>query len=536
MELKHGVLAALSRFGLGQVALAAHDRVAEAPGIGIGVDDSIASYSLENDSAGTVLFPLIPGYSTLCYRFGALGHAFRTRGHRPLILYDDDDLRSSPELTVDSPHPSTTTELCRFRAKRVSSMFGLDTVSVSDALPAEYREPSLPNDIESATYRGVPVSRIATTSVKKYLKRYTLDLSDPNARSAYTDFLLDAMVLTDAIYALAETVDPELIVVNEPYYLQGAVPIAAGRQAGIGCYSQMNGYFDATIMFGRGDNRSPMPQFTNPDVVEAALEMPLSDDERATIETVMEGRKSGRIVRQRYSSGTNQSLDPDADTLVGVFTNLLWDASLIPEGAVYDDVYEWLSDTISELGGQSDIHAVIKTHPAEAKFGTRESVSGWLQDTYDQLPDNVTHLLPDTDVDTYALIETLDVGIVFNSTVGLEMAFEGKPVVTAGYPHYLGFGFTYDSDSKPAYRNLLGRLDELELSDEKQRRAERYAHFFFACKHLDFSIQDTDPGGRSANVVEHADLEPGSQPYDAIVEQILAGDEVIAPSCRHRIQ
>jgi len=534
MDLKHGLFTTATRLGLGQSTLSLYDALFEAPGISIGVDDRLSNYDTKSagESKGTVLFPLIPGYSTLCYRFCGLAHAFRTRGYRPLLLYDDDDLRARPELTVDDPQPATTTAVCRFRATRIPSLFGLDVVSIGDVLPSGYREPSFPDDIESATYRGVPISRIARTSVKKYLKRYSLDLSVPFMRNAYTDFLRDSMVLADTVRMLVEDRGVDMLVVNEPYYVQGAVPLAVADRIGLDCYTQANGYLDATILFGRGSNPSPMPQFSEPSVVQRAIETPLNESERDAIEAVMDGRKSGEIVRHQYSSGTGRRLDPNAETVVGVFTNLLWDASLIPDGATYDDVYEWLTDTVDMLGGRSDLHVVIKSHPAEAKRGTNEGVSDWLGKTYESLPENVTYLPPNTDIDTYALIENLDAGVVYNSTVGLEMAFEGLPVITAGFPHYLGFDITYDPDSKKEYCNLVSRVDELDSSEERRRRAQRYAHFLFVCKHFDFPILDTDSGGRTTNVVKHDDIAPGAEPFDTIVERMTEANEVIRSSCR----
>jgi hypothetical protein len=537
MDPRRGLFSAVASFGLGQSALSLYDAVFEVPGISIGVDDRIADYNDGGPNApeGTVLFPLIPGYSTLCYRFCVLAHAFRTRGYHPILLYDDDDLRASPELTVDDPHPTTTSEVCRFRARQIPSMFGLDAVSIDDALPAGYREPTLPDDIESATYRGVSISRIARTSVRKYLKRYTLDLSNPSVRRTYTDFLRDSIVLIDTVRTLIEDRGIDLLVVNEPYYLQGAVPLAVADRIGIDCYTQANGYLGATILFGRGRNPSPMPQFSDPSVIEHAVESPLDEAERDAVRKVMEGRKRGTIVRHQYSSGTGQRLDPDAETVVGVFTNLLWDASLIPDGAIYGDVYQWLSDTMNVLRGRSDIHVVIKAHPAEAKRGTNEGVSEWLDRTYESLPENVTHLRPDTDIDTYALMEDLDAGIVYNSTVGLEMAFEGLPVVTAGFPHYLGFDITYDPESKAEYRDCIDGIAELGMSAERHRRAERYIHFLFICKHFEFSALDTDPGGRTSNMVEHDDVAPGADPFDTIVERITEGAEVIRRPCIERL-
>jgi hypothetical protein len=73
---------------------------------------------------------------------------------------------------------------------------------------------------------------------------------------------------------------------------------------------------------------------------------------------------------------------------------------------------------------------------------------------------------------------------VYTTTVGLEMALKGIPVVVAGQTHYRGRGFTYDPDSWVDYFKILGRILEdphrYRLDKEKIDFAWRYAyHFFF---------------------------------------------------------
>jgi hypothetical protein len=53
------------------------------------------------------------------------------------------------------------------------------------------------------------------------------------------------------------------------------------------------------------------------------------------------------------------------------------------------------------------------------------------------------------------LIEIADLGIVYTTTVGLEMAMSGVPVVVAGQTHYRNKGFTLDPDSWDSYFALL---------------------------------------------------------------------------------
>jgi hypothetical protein len=90
---------------------------------------------------------------------------------------------------------------------------------------------------------------------------------------------------------------------------------------------------------------------------------------------------------------------------------------------------------------------------------------------------------PDSQVNTYDLIESAHLGLVYTSTAGLEMTMHGVPVITAGQTHYRGKGFTDDPGTLEAYFSILQRrLAEpmgRRLTPEQVDLAWRYAHRFF---------------------------------------------------------
>ncbi|MBE9479573.1 MAG: hypothetical protein IMY80_06360, partial [Chloroflexi bacterium] len=86
-------------------------------------------------------------------------------------------------------------------------------------------------------------------------------------------------------------------------------------------------------------------------------------------------------------------------------------------------------------------------------------------------------------INTYDLIELAHLGLVYTTTVGLEMAMSGVPVISAGCSHYRGRGFTYDPSTSDDYlRAIDQRLAEprdRRLPDDQIELAIRYAHLFF---------------------------------------------------------
>jgi len=93
-------------------------------------------------------------------------------------------------------------------------------------------------------------------------------------------------------------------------------------------------------------------------------------------------------------------------------------------------------------------------------------------------------LLPaESSINTYDLVDAADFGLVFTTTLGMEMAMIGKPVIATGYTHYRGKGFTIDPNTWEEYFEALEAvLDDPKahyLSEDQVSLAWRYAYRFF---------------------------------------------------------
>lgn len=494
------------------------------------VEKEITEFQLDNDDRiGYVLLPLIPGYRTLCVRFCVFGHAFRTRGYEPIILRDDKDLPVRPELTVDLENKPTTVEGCRYMSKKYPELFNIKTVSIGDVLGSDYQYPNLTGlkdgNIKSLIYRGTDIYECAAASTRKYLKIYTLNTSDQEIRRIFENFLYGGILIADATKELLDSYNIEITVVNEGSYIQGKVPLDISEKEGVKVYHQANGYQRGKLLFGRPDNRHHMPQFSDSRVTDKVVNTKLSERQNKLLDSLIQKRKGGDITP---TTNNDLSVEKKDSHMIGVFSHLMWDSSLEPEQAIYENIYDWLGETIEVASQKEDTRFIIKAHPWEEARGTNESTGGWIEENHSPLPDNIEFLPPDTDVNTYALIEDLDAGVVYASTVGLEMALDGVPVLVGGYPPYHGFGITHDPSNKSEYREKLQNIENLKHGGERQKRARRFAYFHFICKHLDFP-----PLAKPEKEVhlKHEDFIGEESVYGLIADQILKGEEVIKPGC-----
>ena len=147
-------------------------------------------------------------------------------------------------------------------------------------------------------------------------------------------------------------------------------------------------------------------------------------------------------------------------------------------------MWDWLAETVRFLGGRDDCTVVVRAHPAEPRFDTPETAEALLREALPVLPENVRFVGPLSPVNTFAIMQVADIGAVYASTTGLEMAMRGIPVV-CGNPdqHYNGKGFTTDPDDRPGYFAALDALlvapARPRLAAEQVDRALLYADLYF---------------------------------------------------------
>lgn len=483
------------------------------------VDPDIRDYELApEDRRGTVFIPIVQGRSAW-YRRCVFAHAFRTRGYEPVILRCHAHLPFCQRQQVDG-YNALRCGLCIHHGESLLERFGLGAVTIGDILGEGYQPPD-PGSTSDGTYRGVDVQKFATATARAYRKRFHLE-DDIRPR-----FVESAMMVTDAAHAVMDRYDLDAVVGTDPAYNYDGIFLSVAETYGVPAANECPGRMPGTHVFSYQRESSQLPWFTDKEYLHGELRRELSPRQRSRVDDIMTQRKRGENLRFFHVPHAEQGFESHTGRTAGLFTNLMWDASLAAVGGIYADPFEWIADTIEFAGRREDLTLVVKTHPAETLRGTNELTADWIRSTFDPVPENVRILEPDTDVSPYELQKTLDFGIVYNSTVGMEMAYEGVPVVVVGETHYRDLGFTWDPATFEEYTALLDELDRGAMSDDRLELARRYAYFFFVRKHVDFEY----PRHFDDQVVEvrHDDITPGNENFDLIVRKILDHEPVVNP-------
>jgi len=182
------------------------------------------------------------------------------------------------------------------------------------------------------------------------------------------------------------------------------------------------------------------------------------------------------------ADATRTNLGLDSRPVVLLPANVLGDSLTLGRHLFSESMTEWMIRTIEYFSERDDVQFVIRVHPGE-QIGWGPSVYEILTEKFPTLPENI-HLLPaDAQVNTYDLVNTADFGLVFTTTVGMEMAMIGLPVIVTGQTHYRDKGFTLDVDSWESFYETLDRVltspQDYRPTREAVEAAWTYAYRFF---------------------------------------------------------
>ncbi|HHW84575.1 MAG TPA: hypothetical protein GX743_12340, partial [Actinomycetales bacterium] len=164
-------------------------------------------------------------------------------------------------------------------------------------------------------------------------------------------------------------------------------------------------------------------------------------------------------------ASVRESLKLDERPLALLATNVLGDSLTLGRQRISETMAEMIVKTVAYFIQHPEAQLMVRVHPGELKtHGT--SMVEVLESAYPSLPENIHIIRPEDKTNTYDLMEIADLGLVYTTTVGMEMAMSGLPVIVTGKTHYAEKGFTLDPSSWSDYEAMLNKV----LADPKAAR------------------------------------------------------------------
>lgn len=180
--------------------------------------------------------------------------------------------------------------------------------------------------------------------------------------------------------------------------------------------------------------------------------------------------------RDGYGFQTTPAAADTAARASGVLMplNVEWDTAALGKHLAFDSTPDWLTTTIHRILEVDDGPVTVRQHPSERRKFQRGNldIAGILAEHFGADP-RVRFVAADDPVSTYDLLRTARLVLPYVSTIAIEAAAMGKPVIVSGDAYYGELGFVWASGSREQYLDLVrrGLLGELQPLDEQIDRA-----------------------------------------------------------------
>jgi hypothetical protein len=292
-----------------------------------------------------------------------------------------------------------------------------------------------------------------------------------------------------AAYSYLRRHNPDVVILPNGTILEFGVLYQVARHLGIPTITYEFGEQRERIWLAH--NAEVMRQDTA-DLWEVSKDQPLSDDQLEQVRKLFTARQRASLwenfarrwqgVPSEGGAQVRQSLKLDQRPIVLLATNVIGDSLTLGRQVFSDSMTEWLEKTVSYFAEHPEVQLVVRIHPGEL-ITKGPSVADVVERVLPNLPENIRLVPADAKVNTYDIVEIADLGLVYTTTVGMEMAMSGVPVVVVGNTHYRNKGFTFDPPSWDDYFELLTSIlsdpRSHRLSEAQVQQAWNYAYRFF---------------------------------------------------------
>lgn len=344
-------------------------------------------------------------------------------------------------------------------------------------------------------YKDIKVGEHAYSSILRILLRGTLE-NDEYTRWLYRRYMISAMLLTDLTERLFAAIQPERVVAVHGVYMTHGTICEIARKHSIPVVVYGFPYRKGTIWLSHDDSYH-RKLITEP--TSRWEHLSLTPEKERKLDTYLRSKLSGG--RDYVNYHPSPILDKEVlvrelgldvkHPIVSLFTNILWDAQIFYDCNAFDNMLDWIFQTINYFSHRPDLQLVIRTHPAEVKGGyaTNQPIMGEILTQFPILPENVKVIPPESDLSSYTLADISHASLIYGTNMGLEIAIRGVPLIVTGETLSRGKGFSYDVETKEQYFKLLDSIPDLPRNSlEMIERAKKFAYHLFFRRMIDFPL------------------------------------------------
>lgn len=208
----------------------------------------------------------------------------------------------------------------------------------------------------------------------------------------------------------------------------------------------------------------------------------LNIEEQKQAQEFVEGLRYGKLMYEKLNNTVPLDKRLKENDFIVLFTNLNFDTTVLGRNPVFDSMQNWIDEVIEYwISNEIKTKLVIRIHPAELKLITasEDFVAPRIINKIEG-KDNIILFDAADVVDSYTLIENMKFGLIYSSTIGLEIAYYGKNCLIGGDAFYKNQNFVIPSENRKDYFEKLQHLliKSPEIIDNKVSIL-RFIHFIY---------------------------------------------------------
>lgn len=420
---------------------------------------------------------------------------------------------------LDSISPEKKALLCEscrkiFRiAQRKYHFSQIDMASIITPEVRSKLERQIPENVEdyyAFSFRGFNVGQIALYDLVRATKILSVYNLDKETAVVYKRYVLNTMIALETTYFASITVKPDLILTFNPYSpCQAAKYVAEENNifyktlTNISyCGSDYSRYYITKDFFGIDimkicqdwSQYSYVPISSN--YVDASFRDSLyraygydshifskskNNDPEDLIKKLELSKNRKTVIA--FTSSNDETIGFNAAMEA-------WNIQ-VPISNLFASSLDWIYFLYAYAENHTEIQIIVRIHPREGKrkYGKPSSNMLLLQKEFlDKDFENFKIVWPDDDISSYDLMELADLVLITESTMGLECARLGIPIlssITGSY--YSNASFMQVASNLKEYEDKLNKMINLKYTFSMLRDAIRYNYWRNFILAVDFS-------------------------------------------------
>ena len=347
-----------------------------------------------------------------------------------------------------------------------------------DAIPA--------HQLFDAVWKGQPIGEWGKSSALTHYRMYAPDWENAAFVAITRAVLVGTILSYEACLTLFDEFQPDVLIVMNGRFFPHRVAIEVAKQRGVRFITHERGRQDGHYRVVDGATVHALSDYQK--MWALWTDIPLSTEEDHRIHYLFELRRLGKNLNwvpfsppPSDEGKVRRALALDDRPLVTCFTSSDDELATMPEWSegAFPVSLNWIPATVALARQRSDLMVVIRAHPNLGRMGGNKSALALLEQIALDLPENCRLVRPNDDISSYTLADMTDVVVVYCSTMGLESAVTGKPVVTVAKGWYGEAGWVTFCRSPESYSASIDEALARGSSREVARLALRHAYLRF---------------------------------------------------------